>query len=77
MEIRSIGWTPNGKYLATGGEDIKIWDTKGKLISTFSSNSKGIWSLDWNSDGSKLAVGYADGVIKIWDKNGKLTKELR
>lgn len=35
-----------------------------------------VTSLDWNSDGTKLATGSYDGIARIWSETGELLQSL-
>jgi WD40 repeat protein len=78
--IFSITFSPDGKYLASGGRDkiIKMWEVRsGKEIRTFSGHTDRIKSVTFSSDGNKLASGSDDHAIKLWDVNtGTLIKTL-
>lgn len=75
LYIRSVCFSPDGKYLATGAEDrkIRIWDIQQKgLVSTLSGHDQDIYSLQYSKDGRKLASGSGDRVVKLWDiESGK------
>ena len=71
--IHVIKWSPDNKTLAvaTLDKDIQLVNLETGIKTSLNSNG-GSRSLDWNFDGKLLAVGDLDGVIKIWNKNGKL-----
>jgi WD40 repeat protein len=38
-----------------------------KLLYSFRPEQSEVWSLDWSSDGDRLAVGLSDGGLVVWD----------
>ncbi|CDK29042.1 unnamed protein product [Kuraishia capsulata CBS 1993] len=70
LYIRSVCFSPDGKYLATGAEDklIRIWDlTTRSIIKVLRGHEQDIYSLDFFPDGSKLVSGSGDRTVRIWD----------
>jgi len=70
MYIRSVCFSPDGKYLATGAEDkfIRIWDIHHKEIKRqFIGHEDTIYSLDFSRDGTRLASGSGDRTARLWD----------
>lgn len=68
--IHCAQYSPDGKYLATGGLDrtIRIWDMEsGKLLRILSGHIMTVTDLEFTSDGKTLVSGCADRMIKIWD----------
>jgi WD40 repeat protein len=68
--VLAVVFSPDGKTLATGGEDhtIKLWDVaKGKEIATLQGHADKVLSLAFSNDGKMLASGSADKTIKLWD----------
>ncbi|MGX1928155.1 WD40 repeat domain-containing protein [Flagellimonas sp. 2504JD4-2] len=55
----TVAWSPNGKYIATGGnqDELKIFDTKAfELIKTFPVNGVQLSRLKWHPTKNVLAV---------------------
>ncbi|KAF2768424.1 WD40 repeat-like protein [Teratosphaeria nubilosa] len=70
LYIRSVCFSPDGKYLATGAEDkiIRVWDINTRQIRhSFAGHDQDIYSLDFASDGRYIASGSGDRTIRLWD----------
>jgi general transcriptional corepressor TUP1 len=70
LYIRSVCFSPDGLYLATGAEDkiIRIWDIlKKKIKNQFVGHEQDIYSLDFSRDGTRLASGSGDRTARLWD----------
>jgi glucose repression regulatory protein TUP1 len=80
LYIRSVVFSPDFKYLATGAEDrvIRVWEIQTqRVVQSFMGHDQEIYSLDWSRDGFLLVSGSGDrtfylglivlGAIKVWD----------
>jgi hypothetical protein len=81
LYIRTICFSPDGRFLATGAEDrpIRIWDVGKRAIRhLLQGHSQEIYSLDFSSDGRHLVSGSGDQSARIWDiESGACTFDLR
>ena len=69
LYIRSVCFSPNGKFIATGAEDktVKVWDIEQKTNQTFNGHTLDIYSLDYSPDGRIIASGSGDKKVKVWN----------
>jgi len=70
--VKSLAFSPDGKYLASGAHDnsIKLWDVEtGREIITLLGHSSTVSSLSvtFSPDGKIIASGSTDKTIKLWD----------
>jgi WD40 repeat protein len=67
--IRSMAYSPNGRYIATGSNDafIKIWDAAScKLLKNLNVNGN-VNSICFSPDGKYLLATISDSTVMLWD----------
>ncbi len=80
--LRSIGFSPDGTILYTGGYDgqLLFWETKAadpKPIKTIDAHAGWIRWLSLSPDGSIVATGGNDNLVKLWStETGELIRIL-
>jgi WD40 repeat protein len=68
-DILALAWSPNGKYLATGGLDsqVKVWDfATGACLQIYRGHAMPILDLAWSPHGTLLASGGGDETVQVW-----------
>ncbi|XP_040580285.1 probable cytosolic iron-sulfur protein assembly protein Ciao1 [Lepeophtheirus salmonis] len=73
QDIKRVVWHPNLDVLVSCSYDdkIKIYKEDGFdwiVNATLTSHTSTVWSVDFNSDGSRLASVSEDKTLKIWNK---------
>ena len=67
--VRTVGFSANGEYLLSGGDDntARIWDTMtGKTRSVLHGHSRPLESCAFSADGRQVLSGGQQGQIKLW-----------
>lgn len=85
-DVQTVAWSPDGKWLAAGGSDARVWiwnislnQDQGKpLIRRHNQTITSLaWSPDPNLDGPLLASAGEDRYIYLWNvDSGELLGEL-
>jgi WD40 repeat protein len=69
---RTIAFSPDGRYFATGSGgsrpgEIKLWDaTTYQEVRTFKGHERAVLGLVFSHDGDLLASASEDGTVKVW-----------
>ena len=68
-DIRTMEWSLDGKYIATGSDDktVQIWDPDtGTRIFTYQGHKDKVTSLTWSPDSTRIASACKDGTVHVW-----------
>ena len=78
--IWSVAYSPDGKYIASASDDMKIllwetdnWDELGKELA---GHTGPVYSVAFSPDGKTLASASEDGSIRLWDTSTRLSTTL-
>lgn len=78
--IYSLAVSPDGSWIAGGGEDgtIYLWNRDGNLVTRLTGHSQRVNGLDFSANSSLLASASSDGKAILWNVNSQnLVRTLR
>jgi len=65
--LNAVAFSPNGRFLATAGEQAILRDmSSGKIIASLKHPKKGVNGLAFSSDSSLLATVSTDTTVRLW-----------
>ena len=70
FDMRCLAYSPNGKLVATGGDDgkVKIWDTKSWFcFVTFSDHTAPVTGITFAPNGLSVVTSSLDGTVRAFD----------
>ncbi len=73
-EYRNLSWSPDGGFLATASDKIRLWDIEGKLLAEGKPDEK-LWGISINKHSEEIITTDDKGNILIW--TGDLTDPSR
>jgi WD40 repeat protein len=71
-----LAWSPDGAMIAGGAIDFYIWRTDGTVLATLRNAGIPAPAMDWSPRGDRLAIGDENGLMHIYDANGKALKTV-
>ena len=83
--VRTVAWSPDGKYIVTGSDDLTldetltanavVWNVSdGTRAHTLGGHLLTIWDVAWSPDSKRIVTASGDGTARIW--NVATEKEL-
>ncbi|MEB3280617.1 MAG: sugar-binding protein [Lyngbya sp.] len=76
--VISVNLSPNGKMVASAGDDqkIKLWKSTGEFIQSLEGHDGKVWYVTFSPDSKIIASASEDKTIKLWKVDGTLIRTI-
>jgi len=67
--VHIVAWSPNGKYIASGGADqtVQVWSAQtGSTLLTYPMQDTTVVTLAWSLDGTHIASAGLSQLVQVW-----------
>ena len=78
-EIPSLAWEPSGQRIACGSANgyVRLIDVRSSTLQQLIPAHTGtVWSIDWKRNASELVTGGEDGVVRLYNSDGRYIRRL-
>lgn len=68
--VLGLGWSPDGKYIASASADktVHVWDAvTANSVMSYPGHSAWVKAIIWSPDGTAIASAGADTTVQLWD----------
>ena len=69
--VRSVSWSPDGRYIASGGDfgdsTMQVWEAFSGNIKYVHQDQNRIFVAPWSPNGSRIASGSFDATVQVLD----------
>ena len=72
-----LAYAPNGKYFASGGDEVILWSPLGQKLDEFTGFKNGAGALAFSPDSRFLFCGDGGGSVHIYDLEQKSVRHLK
>jgi WD40 repeat protein len=72
-----LAYAPNGKYFASGGDEVILWSPLGQKLNQFSGFKNSAGTLAFSPDSRYLFCGDGGGSVHIYDLEQKSVRHLK
>ena len=76
-EATSVAISPDTTYIvSSGANSARVWTQDGVLRHTLTGHQDEVYAVAIGPDSETIATGSIDGIVKLWDRQGRLKRTI-